>query len=191
MEIGDLRASFASSTEKAAQEKESLKKATRAQKQRAERFEAAIEKVYDQLKEKDAQLTRARLERDSRRQQKEREAEEKDKLVVHIELLKSQVAEAAARLQKETDELNAANDIVMQRVERLVDDKAELDADNATLKATVAQLEQRLADSESALTDVTVVSDERKHQAEQSRQQVGSGVIVSRVLRSLTFLSLI
>jgi len=52
MEIGDLRGSIASSTEKAAQEKESLKKATRAQKQRAERFEAAIEKVYEQLKEK-------------------------------------------------------------------------------------------------------------------------------------------
>lgn len=35
----------------------------------------------------DAQLTEARLERDSRRQRKEQEREEKEKLVVHIELL--------------------------------------------------------------------------------------------------------
>lgn len=52
LEISDLKESIASSTEKAAQDKESLKKATRAQKQRAERFEAAIEKCYAQLREK-------------------------------------------------------------------------------------------------------------------------------------------
>lgn len=52
MEIDDLEGSISSLTGKAAQDKESLKKATRAQKQRAERFEAAIEKCYAQLREK-------------------------------------------------------------------------------------------------------------------------------------------
>lgn len=52
MEIDDLKGSITSLTEKATQDKESLKKATRAQKLRAERFEAAIEKCYMQLKEK-------------------------------------------------------------------------------------------------------------------------------------------
>lgn len=52
LEIEDLKGSFAAVSEKAAQDKESLKKATRAQKLRAERFEAAIEKCYAQLKEK-------------------------------------------------------------------------------------------------------------------------------------------
>lgn len=52
MEIDDLKGSITSLSEKAAQDKESLKKATRAQKARAERFEAAIEKCYAQLKEK-------------------------------------------------------------------------------------------------------------------------------------------
>lgn len=60
MEIDDLKGSVASLTEKAAQDKESLKKATRAQKLRAQRFEAAIEKCYVQLKEKvTAKVTRA------------------------------------------------------------------------------------------------------------------------------------
>ena len=52
MEIDDLKGSITSLTEKTAQDKDSLKKATRAQKLRAERFEAAIEKCYMQLKEK-------------------------------------------------------------------------------------------------------------------------------------------
>ena len=52
MEIKDLRGSVATLNEKAAKDKESLKKATRAQKLRAQRFEAAVEKCYAQLKEK-------------------------------------------------------------------------------------------------------------------------------------------
>lgn len=52
MEIEDLKGSFTLVREKAAQDKEALKKATRAQKLRAERFEAAVERCYTQLKEK-------------------------------------------------------------------------------------------------------------------------------------------
>ncbi|KAM6920037.1 outer dense fiber protein 2-like [Lycodopsis pacificus] len=171
MEIVDLKGSITSLTEKAAQDRESLKKATRAQKLRAERFEAAVEKCYAQLKEKDAQLAKARLGRDSRRRQNEREIEEKDKLLVHIELLKSQIGDMAARLQKETDELTAANEMAMQRVEKLIGANGDLHVNNATLKASVAQLEQQLAGCESALTEVKVVCEERKHRVGRGQHQ--------------------
>lgn len=52
MKTDDLKSSIGILTEKAAQDRESLKKAARAQKLRAERFETAIEKCYTQLKEK-------------------------------------------------------------------------------------------------------------------------------------------
>ncbi|XP_029381022.1 protein BCAP-like [Echeneis naucrates] len=172
MEIDDLRASITTLTEKAAQDQESLKKATRAQKVRAERFEAAIEKCYAQLKEKDAQLASARVERDSRRRQKEQMTDEKDKLDAQVELLNSQIAEMTARLQKEKSELSAANETVMQRVEKLSAENGDLSINNAALKASVAQLEQQLSDCESALIEEKVVSQERKHQAEQSQHQV-------------------
>ncbi|XP_035527285.1 outer dense fiber protein 2-like isoform X1 [Morone saxatilis] len=172
MEIDDLKGSFTSLTEKAAQDKESLKKATRAQKLRAERFEAAIEKCYAQMKEKDAQLASARSERDSRRRQKEQITDETDRLVAHIELLQSQVSDLTARLRTEKDELSAANETVMQRVEKLSAENGDLSVNNAALKASVAQLEQQLADCESALVEETVVSQERKLQAEQCQYQV-------------------
>ncbi|XP_022613892.1 outer dense fiber protein 2-like [Seriola dumerili] len=172
MEIDDLRGSITSLTDKAAQDKESLKKATRAQKQRAERFEAAIEKCYEQLKEKDSQLANARLERESRRRQKEQMTDEKDKLDAHVELLKSQIADLTARLQREKCELTAANETVMQRVEKLSTENGDLSVNNAALKVSVAQLEQQLDDCESALIEEKVVSQERKHQAEQSQYQV-------------------
>ncbi|XP_034412242.1 outer dense fiber protein 2-like isoform X2 [Cyclopterus lumpus] len=172
MEIDDLKGSIASSAEKAAQDKESLKKATRAQKQRAERFEAAVEKCYAQIKEKDAQLAEARSERDSRRQEAELETAEKDRLVGHVERLEARVADAAARLREETGELTAANETATRRVERLAGEKAELDAQNATLEASVSRLQQRLAGCESALAEATCTSEERKHQLEQGQLQV-------------------
>ncbi|XP_070775004.1 outer dense fiber protein 2-like [Enoplosus armatus] len=172
MEIDDLKGSMTSLTEKAAQDKESLKKATRAQKLRAERFEAAIEKCYAQLKEKDVQLANARLDRDSRRRQKEQMTDANDKLVAHVELLKNQIADLTARRQKEKDELTAANETAVQRVEKLRAENGDFSVNNATLKASVAQLEQQLADCESALVEEKVVSEERKHQAEQCRYQV-------------------
>ncbi|XP_054889549.1 outer dense fiber protein 2-like isoform X3 [Poeciliopsis prolifica] len=51
-EIDQLKTSFASLTKKAVKDKEYLRKATQAQKLRAERFEAAIEKCNAQLKER-------------------------------------------------------------------------------------------------------------------------------------------
>ncbi|KAM7400419.1 hypothetical protein PAMA_004892 [Pampus argenteus] len=172
MEIDDLKGSIASLTEKATQDKESLKKATRAQKLRAERFEAAVEKCYTQLKEKDIQLANAHLERDSWRRQKEQMTDEKDKFVTHVELLKSQIADLTARLQKEKDELSAANETVMQQVEKLAAENGDLSINNATLKASVSQLEQQLADCEAALIEEKIVSQEQKHQAEQGQYQV-------------------
>lgn len=52
MEFNDLKGSISSLTEKAEADKELLRKASRAQKLRAERFEAAVEKCYEQLKQK-------------------------------------------------------------------------------------------------------------------------------------------
>ncbi|KAM6989917.1 protein BCAP-like isoform 1-T1 [Tautogolabrus adspersus] len=171
LEVDDLKVSIASLTEKAAQDKQSLKKATRAQKLRAERFEVAIEKCYEQLREKDAQLANARSERDSRRKQKEQMTDENNQLLAHIELLKSQITDVTGRLQKEKDELNAANEIVMQGVEKLSAENGELSVNNATLKASVAELEQQLADSESALIEEKIVSQEREHQTEKCQFQ--------------------
>ncbi|KAF3858112.1 hypothetical protein F7725_011313 [Dissostichus mawsoni] len=172
MEIDDLKASIPSLSEKAAKDKDSLKKACRAQKQRAERFEAAIEKCYTQMREKDAQIAKARLERDSRRQQKEQESDERDKLVVQIEVLKSQVKDMTARLRMDKEELTAANETVMQRVEKLSAENGDLHINNTTLKVSVAKMEQQLAESESALIEEKVLSQESKHQAAQCQSQL-------------------
>lgn len=125
------------------------------------------------------------------------------------------------RVQKEKDELTAANETLMQRLEKLSSDNGELGINNATLKVqvteqlvceshycerqkaqtcckksgfhiqelggpyftktvwisllsqeSVAQLEQQLTECESALVEEKIVSQEKKHQAEQCHYQV-------------------
>ncbi|XP_033837814.1 outer dense fiber protein 2-like isoform X2 [Periophthalmus magnuspinnatus] len=172
LEMEDLKASFTALREKAAQDKEALKKATRAQKHRAERSEAAVEKCYAQLKEKDAELTNARLQRDSKKRQKELITDEKDKLISQITFLKSQIVELNARLLKERDDLSTANESMMQQVQRLTAENGDLSFNNSTLKASVAQLEAQLADCEAALVEEKIVSQEKNHKAKQLHRQV-------------------
>lgn len=52
IEISDLKGSISSLTEKAEADKDLLRTASRAQKLRAEQFQAAVEKCYEQLKQK-------------------------------------------------------------------------------------------------------------------------------------------
>ncbi|TWW73756.1 Outer dense fiber protein 2-like [Takifugu flavidus] len=171
-EIDGLNHHISTLTKKAENAQESLKKACQAQKLRAEKFEAAIEECYDKLKEKDLQLTSARLELDSRRRKKEKMRDETDKVVAHVDLLKSEVSDLTARLQREKNNHVAATETLMQQVKNLTTKNGELGASNALLQASVSKLEQQLTDCESALVEETVVSQERKRQVELAQYQV-------------------
>lgn len=51
----------------------------------------------------------------------------------------SQIADLTARLQREKDELAAAHETVMQRVEKLTTENGDLGVSNAALKVQVAK----------------------------------------------------
>nr|XP_029479222.1 outer dense fiber protein 2-like isoform X1 [Oncorhynchus nerka] len=172
MEIDGLRGEISSVSEKAEQEKEGLKKATRAQKQRAERFEAAVDKCYTQLREKDVQLAEACSERDTWRRQQEQKTNARILLDAQIGLLKGQIADITAKLQKESDEFTAANEVLLLKVEKLYAENGDIGLENATLKASIVELELQLVHSKAALKEESAVSQERKDQAEQHQSQV-------------------
>ncbi|XP_070974596.1 outer dense fiber protein 2-like isoform X2 [Oncorhynchus clarkii lewisi] len=172
LEIDGLRGEISSVSEKAEQEKEGLKKATRAQKQRAERFEAAVDKCYTQLREKDVQLAEACSERDTWRRQQEQKTNARILLDAQIGLLKGQIADITAKLQKESDEFTAANEVLLLKVEKLYAENGDIGLENATLKESIVELELQLVHSKAALKEESAVSQERKDQAEQYQSQV-------------------
>lgn len=134
MRVEDLKAAITAQRAKTAQDDEALRKATRAQKQRAERFETAVDKCHAQLKEKDVQLARALSERDSWKTQQEQQSEERHGLVTQIERLKCQATDIAARLQREREEYTAAKLTAMERVEGLTEENGALTGDNTKIK---------------------------------------------------------
>ncbi|CAB1317272.1 unnamed protein product [Coregonus sp. 'balchen'] len=171
LEIDGLRREISSVSEKAEQEKEALKKATRAQKQRAERFEAAVDKCYTQLREKDVQLAEACSERDTWKRQQEQKTNARLLLDAQIGLLKGQIADVTAKLQKEREEFTAANEVLLLKVEKLNAENGDIGLENATLKASIVELELQLVHSEAALKEESTVSQERKDQSEQYQSQ--------------------
>ncbi|XP_067109472.1 outer dense fiber protein 2-like isoform X1 [Osmerus mordax] len=174
LEAEDLRREITTLSGKAGQEKEALKKATRAQKHRAEKFEAAVDKCYSQLREKDVQLLEAGAERDTWRRQLEQSADDREHLEGQIDLLKCQIADMTEKLQKEREEFTAGNEILLQKVENLNTENGNHSLDNATLKASVSALEQQLACSEATVEEQNDVLQKRKEQAEQYQSQVSA-----------------
>ncbi|XP_055722274.1 outer dense fiber protein 2-like isoform X2 [Salvelinus fontinalis] len=172
LEIDGLRGEISVFLEKAAQEKEVLKKATRSQKQRAERFEVAVDKCYTKLREKDVQLVEVHSERDTWRRHQEQKTDERIQLDAQIGLLKGQIADITVKLQKERDEFAAANEALLLKGEKLNAENRNIGLENATLKASTAGLELQLVHSEAALKEESTMLQERKDQAEQDQSQV-------------------
>ncbi|XP_061879668.1 outer dense fiber protein 2-like isoform X7 [Entelurus aequoreus] len=91
-EIEELKASLASLSEQSSKEKEALKKASRAHKQRAERFEAGLDKCYCQLRERDVQLTLLQQEKETWKREKEQLSKGNHKVGAHVGFLQSRQA---------------------------------------------------------------------------------------------------
>ncbi|XP_063075450.1 outer dense fiber protein 2-like isoform X2 [Engraulis encrasicolus] len=172
LEIDDLRSQIGTMSEKASQEKDALKKATRAQKQRAERFEVAVEKCYDHLRDRDVKLAETRAERDMWKTQQEQVKEEKVHLDTEIAILKEQIAALTAELTKEKDLASAANDVLVKKVEKLNTENGELGLENATLKACIAELDHKLDHSRTVYQDQNERSEEQKCQLDQYQIQI-------------------
>ncbi|XP_036409801.1 outer dense fiber protein 2-like [Megalops cyprinoides] len=172
LEIERLKCEIASCVEKGREEKEALKKATRAQKQRAERFEAAVEKLYDQLREKDVKVAEAQAEVEALKRQQEGAQEERAPLEAQITLLKTQISDVTEQLQKERDSVRTANEDLLQKVEKLNSENANLCLENAALKASVRDLEERVRSSAAELEDRAAVSQKHKDLAENYQIQV-------------------
>ncbi|XP_041958406.1 outer dense fiber protein 2-like isoform X3 [Alosa alosa] len=172
LEIDDMKGQINAVLEKAAQEKDALKRATRAQKQRAERFEAAMEKGYDQLRDKDVNLAEMRAERDMWKTQHEQIAEEKVHLDTEITILRDQITSLTDELLKEKDAASAANAVLLKKVETLNTENGELGLENATLKASISEYEYKLEHSLTVYQEHSTRSEEKKSQLEQYQIQI-------------------
>ncbi|KAG9343200.1 hypothetical protein JZ751_014179 [Albula glossodonta] len=172
LEIESLKTQISSCSEKEKEEKEALKKATRAQKQRAEKFEAAVEKSYTHLRDKDAELACVRSEVELWKKRQEEAMDEKAPLEAQIAILKQQIADMTAQLQSERETVRTSNEDLLRKVEKLNSENGELCLENAALKASIAGLEEKMSCSEVQLQEQTTVSQSQKQLTEDHQTQI-------------------
>ncbi|KAJ8366638.1 hypothetical protein AAFF_G00348160 [Aldrovandia affinis] len=172
LEAESLKTQVASCSEKEREEKEALKKATRAQKQRAEKFEAAVEKSYARLREKDAELAEVRSKVELWRRRHGEAAEGTAPLEAQIAALKLQISDLTAQLQSERDHVRTSNEELLQKVDKLNSENGDLLLENATLKASVTDLEEKWRLSLAELQELAAVAQSQREQAEDYQTQV-------------------
>ncbi|XP_076436218.1 outer dense fiber protein 2-like isoform X2 [Babylonia areolata] len=182
IEMDHLQNLVATAKQRSDSDKEALKKATRAQKQRAERGEGEVERLRGQLMERDSQVNdlnaqlsvlRSRLEKDSmQREHAEAQRNAMQKRVEELEMLvdrvennsKSQVETLTARLHEKASELTS----VKLENERLKSTAAAMETRLKTLDEEATHLRSNLKHSEQLVEEYKGQMDRSRREADES-----------------------
>ncbi|XP_030142394.4 outer dense fiber protein 2 isoform X9 [Taeniopygia guttata] len=129
---------------KAESDKEALKKAVRAQKERAERSEEYVQKLTAQLAEKESALAEAQCNLESWKNRCNKAMKEKDDLEMEIVTLNSRVADQVEQLAKIQEQTRDENDALSDKVQKMNGENNILKRDNEKLKAALISTEDKL-----------------------------------------------
>ncbi|NWW82508.1 ODFP2 protein, partial [Climacteris rufus] len=125
-------------------DKEALKKAVRAQRERAERSEEYVQKLTAQLAEKDSCIAEARCSLDSWRNRCNKAIKEKDNLELEVVTLNSRVADLLEHQAKLEEKMREDRDTLLEQLHQLTGENNSLKKDNERLKAVLMSLEEKM-----------------------------------------------
>uniref|UniRef100_U3JFA7 Outer dense fiber protein 2 n=1 Tax=Ficedula albicollis TaxID=59894 RepID=U3JFA7_FICAL len=125
-------------------DKEALKKAVRAQKERAERSEEYVQKLTTQLTEKENCIAECRSTLESWRNRCTKVTKEKDDLELEVVSLNSRIADLVEQLAKVQEKTRDENEILMDRVHQMTGENCTLRKDNERLKSALNAMEDKL-----------------------------------------------
>uniref|UniRef100_A0A8C1M7M4 Outer dense fiber protein 2 n=1 Tax=Cyprinus carpio TaxID=7962 RepID=A0A8C1M7M4_CYPCA len=134
-------------------DKEALKKATRAQKQRAQRSEDTVGQLSAQLLEILADAVSAAENWSSRHA---KEMKEKGQLEMEITLLNSRITDLTEQLHGQEEKVRTERDGILNRLHELNTESTTMRLENQSLKATLSALEEKLTLSQSEVQQVKV-----------------------------------
>ncbi|XP_043941963.1 protein BCAP isoform X2 [Protopterus annectens] len=172
LETECLKHQIHASKVKAEQDKAALKKATRAQKQRAERFGMAAEKLQLQIKDKEAKITETLYEAETSKKHHSEVADETSSLKTLIMTLKTQVTSLIGELQKTKNDAVTSREELLQKIHNINSENGFLLIENERLKASLTGLEDRTASCEVEIKELTLQEKQQKELAGEYKTQV-------------------
>ncbi|XP_030817473.1 outer dense fiber protein 2 isoform X1 [Camarhynchus parvulus] len=129
---------------KAESDKEALKKAVRAQKERAERSEEYVQRLTAQLAEKETAVAEAQCNLEGWRNRCSKAMKEKDDLELEVVTLNSRVADLTEQLARIQEQTRDENEALVDKLQQLTGENSALKKDNEKLKAALISMEDKL-----------------------------------------------
>ncbi|XP_032635167.1 protein BCAP isoform X4 [Chelonoidis abingdonii] len=172
LQIGKHKHQILAVKETNEQKKKSLKKATRAQKQRAERFEASIEKLTSKIRKREVKLSEVLSASSAWKNHHEKAVEEKTRLEVQFETLKKQITNLLEDLKKIQDRGRNSNEEIHGKLNSINSESANIRLENAKLKVLLAALEDNTVLAEAELLNLQEKVKQQENLAEQYKTQV-------------------
>ncbi|NXH49549.1 ODFP2 protein, partial [Dicaeum eximium] len=129
---------------KAESDKEALKKAVRAQKERAERSEEYVQKLTSQLAEKENCIAEAQSNLENWRSRCSKAMKEKDDLELEVVSLNSRLADLTEQLAKVQEQTRDENEALIDKMQQMNGENVSLKKDNEKLKTALISMEDKL-----------------------------------------------
>ncbi|MGH0132602.1 UNVERIFIED_CONTAM: hypothetical protein FKN15_040753 [Acipenser sinensis] len=130
-------------------DKEALKRATRAQKQRADRSEDTAGQLSAQLLEKETQLADALSAAESWRSRQSQALKDRNQMEIEITVMNNRVTHLTEQLHSSEDKARAERDELLDRLHRLTSENTSCKLENERLRANVSTIEDKLTLSQS------------------------------------------
>ncbi|XP_037341328.2 outer dense fiber protein 2 isoform X2 [Pungitius pungitius] len=159
--------------QQAGADREALKQATRAQKQRAQRSEDTAGQLSLQLLDLEKQVVDALSAAESWQSHHAQEVKERSKLETEVSWLNSRIAEVTQQLQTAGDKGRAEREALLDSLQRLTTETTAAQLEKQSLKATSSAMEERLALSQSELQQVKVSIQQYDSLLDSYKMQVG------------------
>ncbi|XP_037609272.1 outer dense fiber protein 2 [Sebastes umbrosus] len=159
--------------QRAGTDREALKRATRAQKQRAERSEDTAGQLSVQLLDMDKQVVDALSAAENWQSRHAQEVKDKSKLKIELSLLNSRIAELTEQLQSTGDKGRAERETLLDHMHGLTTESTAAKLEKQSLKATASAVEEKLALSQSELQQVKASIQQYESLLDSYKIQVG------------------
>ncbi|XP_055516182.1 outer dense fiber protein 2-like isoform X3 [Leucoraja erinacea] len=137
-------------------DKEALKKATKAQKQRAERSEDAVELLNSQLVGKETQLADALSSAETWRNCYNKVMKEKSQLEIEISIVNNRVTGLLDQTHNVEDKARGDLDSLMDRLHKMSSESTSIKIENETMKANMNALEEKFMFAQTEMQQLKV-----------------------------------
>lgn len=154
-------------------DKDALKRATRAQKQRAERCEDTAGQLSAQLLEMESQVADALSSAENWRSRHAQEMKDKAQLEMEVSVLTSRVSDVTEQLRTTEEKGRVEREALLNRLHGLSTDGTSAKLDNHSLKATLSALEEKLALSQTEVIQVKASVKQYENLVDSYKIQVG------------------